>query len=249
MILEKFKIFDLPVSCVNTEQVLEKVSDYLLEDGCHTIFAVNPEKVIRCETDKVLLNYLLDADILIPDGIGVVIAVNLLSNKKIARVAGADLMPQICELSLKKKNGVFLFGSTKAVNDKTVDVLKNRFKGINIAGHNDGYVDQDDMNSLIDKINSSNAEILFVALGSPAQEKWINEHKSNLKHVKVIQGVGGSFDAITGNVKRAPKIMRDFHLEWLYRLISQPGRLFRQTALPKFVVKVFKEKISSYLIK
>ena len=247
MILEKFEIFDLPVSCVNMEQVLEKVSDYLQEDGCHTIFAVNPEKVIRCETDKVLLSYLVDADILIPDGIGVVIAVNLLSNKKIARVAGADLMPQICELSLKRKNGIFLFGSTKDVNDKTVDVLKSRFKDINIVGRNDGYVNLDDMDSLMDKINSSKAEILFVALGSPAQEKWISEHKSNLNYVKVIQGVGGTFDALTGNVKRAPKVLRDIHLEWLYRLISQPGRLIRQTALPKFVVKVLKAKIFSYL--
>ena len=205
MILEKFEIFDLPVSCVNMEQVLEKVSDYLQEDGCYTIFAVNPEKVIRCETDKELLSYLVDADILIPDGIGVVIAVNLLSNKKIARVAGADLMPQICELSLNRKNGIFLFGSTKVVNDKTVDVLKNRFKDINIVGRNDGYVNLDDMDSLMDKINSSKAEILFVALGSPAQEKWISEHKSNLKYVKIIQGVGGTFDALTGNVKLCAK--------------------------------------------
>lgn len=246
MIIEKFEIFDLPVSCVNMAQVLDKVGDYLEGDGCHTIFAANPEKVIRCETDKALLSYLVDADILIPDGIGVVIAVNLLSDKKISRVAGADLMPEICELSLKNKNGIFLFGATKDVNDKTVVLLKDRFRGINIVGCNDGYVNQEDMASLIDEINTSKAEILFVALGSPVQEKWISEHKSKLKYVKVIQGVGGTFDALTGNVKRAPKVFRDIHLEWFYRLVSQPSRIFRQTALPKFVMKVFKAKLFNY---
>ena len=246
MIIDKFEIFDLPVSCVNMEQVLEQVGDYLKGDGCHTIFAVNPEKVIRCETDKILLGYLVEADILIPDGIGVVIAVNLLSDKKIARVAGADLMPRICELSLNNKNGIFLFGATKDVNDRAVDVLKNGFEGVNIVGTKDGYVKQEDMDDLVAEINASKAEILFVALGSPVQEKWISEYKSKLKYVKVIQGVGGTFDALTGNVKRAPKIFRDIHLEWFYRLVSQPGRIIRQTALPKFVVKVFKAKLFSY---
>lgn len=246
MIIDKFEIFDLPVSCVNMEQVLEQVSYYLKGDGGHAIFSVNPEKVIRCETDKVLLNYLVEADILIPDGIGVVIAVNLLSDKKIARVAGADLMPRICELSLNNKNGIFLFGATKDVNDRAVDVLKNGFEGVNIVGTKDGYVKQEDMDDLVAEINASKAEILFVALGSPVQEKWISEYKSKLKYVKVIQGVGGTFDALTGNVKRAPKIFRDIHLEWFYRLVSQPGRIIRQTALPKFVVKVFKAKLFSY---
>jgi len=241
---ERIEILGVPVDCVDMAKVLVMISAYLEEDGsCCTIFAVNPEKVIRCEADKVLLSYLKKADILIPDGIGLVIASKLLSSKDMSRVAGADLMPKICELSLKNKNGIFLFGATKEVNDKAVKVLNNTYESINIVGQEDGYVKQEEMSKLVDNINTSGAEILFVALGSPMQEKWIFEHKSELKNVKVIQGVGGTFDALTGNVMRALKIFRDAYLEWFYRLISQPKRMIRQTALPKFVLKVFREKL------
>jgi len=240
---ERIEIFNTPVDCVDMQQVLNLVDDSLQTGHKRLIFAVNPEKVIRCEQDNELLDYLKAADVLIPDGIGLVIASKILRSKTMGRVPGADLMPKICELSQKQKNGIFFFGAREEINKRAADVIKKLYPGVNIAGRRNGYVKPAEMNLLVEEINNSGAEILFVALGSPTQEKWISEHIDQLTNIKIIQGVGGTFDAITGNVKRAPKVFRDMNLEWFYRLISQPSRIVRQTALPKFVFKVFREKV------
>ena len=110
-------------------------------------------------------------------------------------------------------------------------------------GNRDGYVTEDDMPSLIEEINASDAEILFIALGSPKQELWMVKYLENT-NVKICQGVGGTFDVITGKVRRAPLVFRKIHLEWLYRLLSNPRRMLRQTALPKFMVAVLRHKFS-----
>jgi N-acetylglucosaminyldiphosphoundecaprenol N-acetyl-beta-D-mannosaminyltransferase len=113
-----------------------------------------------------------------------------------------------------------------------------------VAGNQDGYIKDDENEQLIDHINDSGADVLFIALGSPKQEKWARENAEKL-NVKIIQGVGGTFDVLTGNVRRAPVLFQKLNLEWFYRLVSQPKRLIRQTALPKFFFKVLKEKIVS----
>ena len=98
------------------------------------------------------------------------------------------------------------------------------------------------MPALVERINASGADILFVALGSPRQEMWMDAHLDSLD-VRICQGVGGTFDVLAGRVRRAPVIFQRMHLEWLYRLLSQPGRLFRQTALPKFVFRVMRKRL------
>ena len=103
------------------------------------------------------------------------------------------------------------------------------------------------MPDLIDRINESGAEILFIALGSPMQEKWYAEHKNELTHVRVCQGIGGTLDTIAGNVKRAPEVWRRFSLEWLYRLLSEPKRIKRQKVLPIFAMMVLISKLKTVL--
>jgi N-acetylglucosaminyldiphosphoundecaprenol N-acetyl-beta-D-mannosaminyltransferase len=151
-------------------------------------------------------------------------------------------MPAICELAARKGYPVFLFGAALDVNRKAREVLAERYPGIRIVGGRDGFVKEGDMLNLIDEINASGAQILFIALGSPRQELWMEKYLPQL-NIKVCQGVGGTFDVIAGKVKRAPLIFRKMQLEWFYRLASQPKRLLRQTALPKFVVQVFKKRM------
>jgi N-acetylglucosaminyldiphosphoundecaprenol N-acetyl-beta-D-mannosaminyltransferase len=242
--IERIEILGVPVDCLSMGSVLEQISSILEQEKCRTIFAVNPEKVIRCREDKVLFDAITQSDILIPDGIGVVLAARLLYGKKLGRVAGADLMPKICELCVEKGKSVFLFGAKPETNTALVDVLKSRFPELRVAGNQDGYIKDDENEQLIDHINDSGADVLFIALGSPKQEKWARENAEKL-NVKIIQGVGGTFDVLTGNVRRAPVLFQKLNLEWFYRLVSQPKRLIRQTALPKFFFKVLKEKIVS----
>ncbi|MBI3802951.1 MAG: WecB/TagA/CpsF family glycosyltransferase [Nitrospirae bacterium] len=208
-----------------------------------TVIAVNPEKVIKARQDPRLLSQLRRAGLLIPDGIGVVLAARFLRLGRMDRVPGSELMPAICERAAQKGYSIFLFGGSPEVNAQTAEVLRKRLPQIRIVGRQHGYVAEEEMPAVIGKINASGAEILFVALGSPKQELWMERYLPELR-IKVCQGVGGTFDVLSGRVKRAPLFFRRLHLEWFYRLASQPKRLVRQTALPKFAFLVLRQKVT-----
>ena len=235
----------VPVDCVDMDRALSAVDDMVAGDQPRTILAVNPEKVMKAQNDPVLSRALGDAGLLIPDGIGVVYAVRTLWGERIARVPGAELMPGICALAAQRGYKVFLFGASREVNDQAVVKLRAQYPGIQIVGHHDGYVDEAGMPRLIEAINVSGAQILFIALGSPKQELWMEKYLPRLHHIRVCQGVGGTFDVIAGRVRRAPARFRNATLEWFYRLITEPRRALRQVALPQFTLAVFRAKLSS----
>lgn len=235
----------VPVDCVDMDRALSAVDDMVAGDQPRTILAVNPEKVMKAQNDPVLSRALNDAGLLIPDGIGVVYAVRTLWGERIARVPGSELMPAICARAAERGYKVFLFGASREVNDQAVVKLRAQYPGIQIVGHHDGYVDEAGMPRLIEAIDMSGAQILFVALGSPKQELWMEKYLPRLHHVRVCQGVGGTFDVIAGRVRRAPALFRNANLEWFYRLITEPRRALRQVVLPQFTLAVFRAKLSS----
>ena len=234
---KRIELLGVPVDCVDMAQALEIVDSFIEGDRCQSIIAVNPEKVIRAQEDPELLACLKQASLLIPDGIGVVLAARILSLAKMERVPGSELMPAICERSARRGYRVFLFGASPEVNERAKSILLARYPGLQIVGNQHGFIPEDQFSDLIRRINEAQTQILFVALGSPKQEAWLAKHASSLD-VKVCQAVGGTLDVIAGRVRRAPYVMRRLNLEWLYRLLSQPQRIFRQTALPKFVWQV-----------
>jgi N-acetylglucosaminyldiphosphoundecaprenol N-acetyl-beta-D-mannosaminyltransferase len=238
---KRVEILGVPVDCVTMSQAVQWTETLLAEDKCHRIIAINPEKVIRANRDPQLLSHLWSGALLIPDGIGVVLAVRLLRQGKLQRVPGSELMPKLCELAASRGYSVFLLGASPDVLTRTTQGLQERFVGLNIVGVQHGFVQDEDMPAVIAKINAVRPDMLFVALGSPKQELWMARYAPELR-VKVCQGVGGTFDVIAGRVKRAPLVFRSMHLEWFYRLLSQPSRIFRQTALPMFVYQVLKNK-------
>ena len=242
---KRVNVLGIPVDCVDVGRALEAVDAMVQGDRPRTILAVNPEKIMKAQSDPVLRDTLTEAGLVIPDGIGVVYAVRLLWKEHIDRVAGADLMPEICAQASQRGYRVFLFGAAPDVNAQAVAALRQRYPGINIVGHRDGYIKDEQMPELIDAINASRAQVLFVALGSPRQELWMEKYLPSLQHVRVCQGVGGTFDVIAGRVHRAPAIVRRANLEWLYRLITQPKRAYRQAVIPKFTLAVFRAKLSS----
>lgn len=225
----------IPVDCVDMEQALDTVDRLVATGGpARTILAVNPEKVMQARADPLLRRALANAGLVIPDGTGVVLAVRLLERQRIRRVAGADLMPAICERAARQGYSVFLYGASPEVNERAAAALLADYPNLRIVGREHGFVRADDMPALIDRINAAAPDILFVALGSPRQEQWMEEHLPRLK-VKVCQGVGGTFDVLSGRVKRAPLVFRRASLEWFYRLCADPRRIRRQMALPRFV--------------
>lgn len=240
--VNRVSVLDLPVDAVNFEGVLDWVKRNVSVPGFKRIVAVNPEKVMAARRDPELKEFLTASDLLIPDGIGVVYAVRLLHGINISRVAGSDLMPAICGLAAQEGFRVFIYGAKPEVNARSVEILKKRFKGLDIAGSGHGYIPDNEMDELVNNINASGADILFVALGSPRQEQWMLKYGPRL-NVKVAQGIGGTLDTIAGNVKRAPAFFQKLHLEWFYRLVSNPKRAGRQVVLPVFAGMVLTEKI------
>jgi N-acetylglucosaminyldiphosphoundecaprenol N-acetyl-beta-D-mannosaminyltransferase len=144
----------------------------------------------------------------------------------------------LCEAFAKNNKSIFLYGGQPGVAEKACECLKILYPDINITGVLNGY--EKDEQIIRSTINTANPDIVFVALGSPVQEYWIVNNMDHLS-AQVFQGVGGSFDVISGRVKRAPSFFRKLGLEWLYRLLKEPVRWKRQTILPKFLIKALKE--------
>jgi len=239
---ERIDILGVPVDGVGMEGALDFLCQHIAEgEGCATVFAVNPEKVMRARRDRPLRDLLASATLLIPDGIGVVLAARWLGLGHFGRVPGSELMPNLCERAAARGYSVFLFGARPEVNAAAANELTRRYPALKIAGRQDGYIDESDMPGLISRINASGADILFVALGSPRQEAWMHAHAPQLT-VKVAQGVGGTFDVISGRVNRAPKLFLALNLEWLYRLLSDPRRVWRQRVLVVFAGCVLRRK-------
>jgi N-acetylglucosaminyldiphosphoundecaprenol N-acetyl-beta-D-mannosaminyltransferase len=240
----RLPILDVWVDQVNMDQAIAYAREALRTGRRpHSVFAVNPEKSFSVPRDPILYETFKNADLLIPDGIGVVLAARILHGAVLSRVPGVELMQNICKLAADEGYSIFIYGAREDVNLKAAEMLKTRYPELRITGRSNGYVKEDEMEDLIGRINESQAQVLFLALGSPKQEQWYAARGKYLEHVKVCQGIGGSLDTIAGNVKRAPEIWCRFSCEWLYRLLVDPRRIKRQKVLPLFAMRVMRAKL------
>jgi N-acetylglucosaminyldiphosphoundecaprenol N-acetyl-beta-D-mannosaminyltransferase len=243
---DRLKILNIWVDPLTRDNAKERVRR-ILEKGkrAHSVFASNPEKNFTVPEDPALYEAYRNADILLPDGIGMVIAARMLHGKRFSRIPGSEFIFDLCRIAADGGHGIFVYGAREEVNAGAVRILEERFPGLRVAGRANGYVSEAEMPDLVRRINESKAEILFVALGSPRQEKWFATHGKALRHVRICQGVGGTLDTITGHVKRAPEFWCRHNLEWLYRLLAEPSRIRRQKLLPVFAALVFWAKCKS----
>jgi N-acetylglucosaminyldiphosphoundecaprenol N-acetyl-beta-D-mannosaminyltransferase len=233
-------ILGIDVTALDYEGIINEIDQVIRNNEKANVIAVNPEKFIAMEKSPELKELISDATFKIPDGIGVILASKLKGGQIRSRVTGVDLLVEILKLADINRYKVFLYGGKPEVVSRTKEVINEDYSGVQVVGYSDGY--QKDQESLIKQINDSGAQIIFVALGSPKQELWIKENMARL-NVNIYQGVGGSFDVLSGNVQRAPELFRKTGTEWFYRLATQPSRFRRQLALPRFLLKVlFKTK-------
>ena len=243
--MKRLEILNIWVDMVGRETALECARCFLKSQRPHSIFAANPEKNFSIPMDPLVYETFKQADLLIPDGIGMVWAARLLYGVKLERVPGSEFIFDLCRLAQDKGHGVYFFGAKENVNRRSVEILKRRFPKLNVVGRSNGYFADSELPKIIGSINDSGAEILFLALGSPRQEKWFAAYKNQLRYIKICQGIGGTLDTIGGEVKRAAKPWRDLNLEWLFRLIDNPKRIRRQIVLPVFVFRVLYERIQT----
>lgn len=218
-------VLGVNIDDINTEETVSVVDGWLSGLKKHYIVTPNPEFLVTAQKDPNFKKILNDADLAIPDGVGLRIAG--VKNT----VAGTDLMERLAGLAAKKSYSIGLLGGRDGVAVKTAKRLTARYPGLKIS-----YVQSEPV------ITRNGCDILFVAFGYPKQEKWIAENLNNIP-VKVAMGVGGAFDYLSGRVPRAPKWMRISGLEWLFRLAVQPWRIRRQIKLIKFLTSIFQERI------
>ena len=202
--------------------------------------AVNPEKVYRAWHDPGVMSVLNEADVGICDGSGVSLAAKLLFGSGLPRCTGCDLFFRLMALAAKRGWGVFLLGASPESNEGACRNLEGRFPGLRVVGRRDGYFR--DSADVVEQINASGADLLFVAMGSPKQEYWIAEHRGKLNAAFCL-GVGGSFDVASGKTKRAPKVFQRTGTEFLFQLMVQPRRLKRKIVYTPFLLEVLKARV------
>lgn len=234
----KENIFGLNVYYGEVHKILSNIDETIkFKDENLFIVSVNPEKTILANEDRELKKIINYATYQIPDGIGVVIASKIKKGKIKKRITGIDLMLDICSLASSKQYTIYLYGSEKEILNLTKEKLVEMYPNIKIVGSMDGFCN--DNNEVLKDINLVKPDIVFVALGSPKQERWIYENMNKIDSF-VFQGVGGSFDVISGKINRSPYIIRKIGLEWLYRLFREPKRLKRQLRLFRFLLLFLK---------
>lgn len=234
---QTIKILGVKINKVTNKQAYENFVELLKTNETSTIYTPNPEIVLMAQKDEALKKAIFNGDLVIPDGIGLIMASNVYNLGLTERVTGIDLMDKMLEYSNRRKLKIFLLGAKPGVAEKASKSINNKYKNINIVGTHHGYFDEKEGLEVLDLVNEKKPDILFVALGAGKQEKWIDEFKK-VTSASVAMGVGGCLDVWAGNVKRAPEVFIKLHLEWFYRLLKQPKRFFRILSIPKFILKV-----------
>ncbi len=239
--MEKVNILGVPFVNVSPEGAVDKICEYLNSDGKHIVFTPNPEMVMLAQKDSGFNEILNKSDMNIPDGIGIIYASKIKGHPIKQRVAGYDTVQSVFEKIKDTDKTVYFFGGSPGVTDAAKAEMEKLHKGLKIVGCANGYFDEQREKEIIAEINEKAPDLLLVGIGFPKQEKWIYDNLASL-NVRVAIGVGGSFDVMSGRVKRAPDIFIKLGLEWFHRLITQPSRFVRMLQLPLFMLKVIFSK-------
>lgn len=240
-VITPIKILGVPVHPYKMNGAVEKIVERVSQKQKTLVVTANAEIIMMGQSDTEYMEILNKAALVLPDGAGTVWAGRKLGYEVPERVAGYDLFLNLMAEAAQKNFKVFFFGAAPGVAEEAKQKCETLYPGISIVGCRNGYFKDADNHSIVEEINNSGADLLFVALGAPKQEKWLAKYEDTL-NPSLLMGIGGSFDVVAGRIERAPKWMQDASLEWLFRLYKQPSRFRRMLVLPKFVIKVLRFK-------
>lgn len=212
--------------------------------GLLAVYTPNSEIVQMCIDDPQKYGLINSADLIIPDGVGVIKAAKILGTPLTERVPGVELGERALAIAAKIGAGVYFLGGKPGVAEAAAEAMSKKYEGLRVVGTHDGYFKKqgDESDAIIRQINDSGASLLFVCLGVPVQEQWIFDNKEKFTNVRAALALGGSLDIYSGNAKRAPLFFRKTGLEWFYRLLCQPSRIGRMMNLPRFLFGTYAYK-------
>lgn len=245
--MKRIEFLKAPMDIATMQETVSFIESRIEQKQFLQHVVVNVAKIVNMQKDPVLAESVKACEVINIDGMGVVFGARFLGHDVPERVAGVDLFHELLAMSAKREFPVFLLGATEEVVSKTVEVVKEQNPNLNIAGYHDGYFfgnkEGNDEEAVVNKIRESGAKLLFVAITSPKKENFINKWQDKLG-VDFVMGVGGTFDVVSGKVKRAPQWMQKAGLEWLYRVLQEPGRMWKRYLVTnsKFALLLLKSK-------
>lgn len=242
--MDKIDIRGIAYDNVDENGALALAVQKLNAPGVSVVVTPNAEIAQMCIESPALMKTVRSADLILPDGAGVVLASKILHTPLREKVAGVDFGWKLAAYAADHGFGLFLLGGKPGVAEAAAEKLKTAFPALRICGTNDGYFPKEgeENDAVLQKINHSGADILYVCLGAPLQETWIMENKGAFSGIRLAACLGGSLDIYAGTAKRAPKFFIKAHMEWFYRLIKEPKRLGRMMKLPKYIAGTCRER-------
>ena len=246
--MKRVSICNIPVDALTMQQTIDLIDCAIEEKRPIHHVVINAVKVVNAQKDMQLRESIINCDIINADGQGIIWASRILNKPLPERVAGIDLMENLVALAAKKKYRVFFLGAKEEILSKVIKIYSDKFGESIVAGYRNGYFKYEEEEEIAQQIADSNANILFVAVSSPKKEIFLNTYK-NLIQTPFIMGVGGSFDVVSGFVKRAPMWMQSWGLEWFYRTLQEPRRMWKRYLFGNstFIFLVIKEKFKQIL--
>ncbi len=241
--MSRIELFHCPMDCLTMDETVQLIAARIEAREFTQHVVVNVAKLVHLQRDRLLAESVRACDVINIDGMGVVWGARLLGHQVPERVAGVDLFERLLAMAQTRALPVFLLGATDEVVAQVAKVVKERYPELTIAGYHNGYFWDDEIR-VVDQIRASGARLLFVAISSPRKERFINTWRTRLG-VDFAMGVGGTFDVVAGKVKRAPKWMQQAGLEWLFRVIQEPGRMWRRYFVTnnRFVLMLLKARL------
>ena len=234
-------ILGVQFHAVTKQQAVELAMSKIRSRQKGYVVTPNPEIVDLCRHDEKFMGVVNHATLVLPDGIGIIYAAKILGEKLHGKVAGIEFAESLVAAMAKENMRLYLLGAKPGVAEKAGANLCAKYPGLVLAGTHDGYFS--DPQEVVDIINAAGgADVVFVCLGAPKQEKFIADNMDDI-HSTLFCGLGGSLDVFAGVAKRAPDIFIKLGLEWFYRLLKQPSRIGRMMKLPKFLLIVIKERL------
>jgi N-acetylglucosaminyldiphosphoundecaprenol N-acetyl-beta-D-mannosaminyltransferase len=221
------EVLGVPICPATLADALELVDDAVRTKRPLHIGVVNAAKVVNMRRDSRLRAAVLESDVIFADGMAVIWASRILGVPLPERVTGIDLMMEILALGRERGYGVYCLGATEAVSARCAEIIQRDFAGVRLVGRHHGYYGSEGEARVVEDIARAKPDVLFVAMTSPKKEEFLARWGAKL-NATVTHGVGGSFDVLAGKVNRAPAIWQRLGLEWLYRVIQEPRRLFKR---------------------
>jgi N-acetylglucosaminyldiphosphoundecaprenol N-acetyl-beta-D-mannosaminyltransferase len=227
---ERVRVLGCPVDPLDMEATVARCEEIVAERAYAQHMALNVAKLVACRDDELLRSAVENSAIVNADGQGVVLAARLLGTRLPERVAGIDLMDALMARAAQRGWRVFILGARDEVLERASAVLAERHPGLILAGTRNGYFKPEETAGVCEQIRAARTDVLFVAMGTPHKELFLAEHGPSLG-VPLVMGVGGAIDVVAGVTRRAPVLWQRLGLEWLYRMLQEPRRMFRRYAV------------------